>query len=198
MSRPRLTKGLVQVYTGNSKGKTTASLGISLRAVGHGFKVYIIQFMKGSSYYGELYSIQKLYPYMQIRQYGRSCPNETLIKNGEKLCTGCMKCFVQKGKATKDDLEMTALALAHAKEIITSDEYDIVVLDEILNSLDFDLLKMEDITNLLDLQPPLVEIIMTGRNAPQAIIDRADLVTEMHQIKHPYEQGIPARRGTEY
>lgn len=198
MSRQRLTQGLVEIYTGNSKGKTTAALGLALRAAGHGFKVYIIQFMKGTSYYGELYSIQKLSPYIQLRQYGRSCPVEALIKNGEKECNGCGQCFVQKGQPTAEDMEMAALGLQHANEIIQSDDYDIVILDEILNALDFDLIKLAEVNNLLDAKPPLVEIIMTGRNVPQQLVERADLVTEMNSIKHPFEKGIPARKGVEY
>lgn len=198
MNRPRLTRGLVEIYTGDSKGKTTASLGLALRAAGHGFKVYIIQFMKGTSYYGELYSVQRLFPSIQIRQYGRSCPYEALIKNGEKECTGCGQCFVQKGAAAIEDFEMAELAMKHASEIIKSDLYDVVILDEIINALDFGLLKLTEVTELLDSKPDLVEIIMTGRNAPQTLVERVDLVTEMKMIKHPFDKGIQARRGVEY
>lgn len=198
MDRPRLTKGLLEIYTGDSKGKTTAALGLSLRAAGHGFQTYIIQFMKGTSYYGELYSIPRLFPSIQIRQYGRSCPHEALIKNGEKECTGCGQCFVKKGAAAKEDIEMAELALYHAREVITSDHYDVVILDEILNALDFDLLKLPEVLELIELKPELVEIVMTGRNVPQQLVERADLVTEMKMVKHPFAKGIPARRGIEY
>lgn len=198
MNRDRLTQGLIQIYTGNSKGKTTASLGLALRAAGHGFKTYIIQFMKGSSYYGELYSIQKMQPYIQIRQYGRPCKQESLIKNGEKLCEGCGWCFVKKGNPTTEDKEMAQLALKHAEQMIKSDEYDIVILDEILNALDFGLIELADVYGLLDLKTPLTELVMTGRNAQQELIDRADLVTEMVSVKHPFDKGIQARRGIEY
>lgn len=198
MSRPRLTQGLIQVYTGNSKGKSTASFGLTLRAVGHGFKVYIIQFMKGASYYGELFGVQRLYPDVKIRQYGRACAYAAQIRQGEQQCTGCGSCFIGKGEATQEDIEIARLGLKHAEEIITSDEYDIVILDEINNALFFDLLTIDEVLPVLNKKPPLVELILTGRNAFPEIIEKADLVTEMVQIKHPYEKGIPSRRGIEY
>lgn len=198
MERPRLSQGLTQIYTGNSKGKTTAALGLALRAIGHGFKVYIIQFMKGTSYYGELYSLSRLYPDIIVRQYGRACPLQTLIKNGEKQCTGCGQCFVEKGKIKPEDREMASLALAHSREILFSDQYDIVILDEILNALYFELVTLEDVKHLIKGKPPLVELVLTGRYAPVELIEMADLVTEMKEIKHPFQKGIPARRGIEY
>ena len=198
MNRPRLERGLVEVYTGNSKGKTTCALGLALRAVGHGFKVYIIQFMKGSSYTGELYSSQRLYPNLQIVQFGRNCPYASMIKSGVKKCNGCGQCFA-KGKGQMEDQEIADLAYQHAKEIIMSDEYDIVILDEVNNALGYELVSIEQLTDLIENKPEQVELVFTGRYfPPQEIIDLADLVTEMKQIKHPYEKGISSRRGIEY
>ncbi|MDN5364659.1 MAG: cob(I)alamin adenosyltransferase [Eubacteriales bacterium] len=198
MERPRLSQGLTQIYTGNSKGKTTAALGLALRAIGHGFKVYIIQFMKGTSYYGELYSLARLYPDITVRHYGRACPIQTLIKNGEKQCTECGQCFVEKGKIKPEDREMASMALAHSREILFSDQYDIVILDEILNALYFELVTLEDVKHLIKGKPPLVELVLTGRYAPVELIEMADQVTEMKEIKHPFQKGILARRGIEY
>ncbi|MDD2420931.1 MAG: cob(I)yrinic acid a,c-diamide adenosyltransferase, partial [Heliobacteriaceae bacterium] len=138
MARTRLVKGLVQVYTGNCKGKTTAALGLALRAVGHGYKVFIVQFMKGVSYYGELFSLQRFYPDIQLARYGRSCPNDSLIRQGEMECTGCMTCFMRKGEATAQDKQVAALALQRARQVISSGEWDIVILDELTNAIYFE------------------------------------------------------------
>lgn len=198
MTRPRLERGLVEIYTGNSKGKTTCAMGLALRAVGHGFMVYVIQFMKGSSYTGELYSSQRLYPNLQIVQFGRNCPYASMIKSGFRKCIGCGECFA-KGKAQVQDKEIAELAYNHAKETLAREEYDIVILDEINNCLNYDLITPGQVLDLIEIKPKQVELVMTGRYfPPQEIIDAADLVTEMRQIKHPYEKGIPSRRGIEY
>jgi len=198
MRRPRLETGLVEVYAGNGKGKTTCAMGLALRAAGHGFLVYVIQFMKGSSYTGELYSSQRLYPNLQIVQFGRSCPYASLIKAGIAKCSGCGQCFA-KGKSRIEDSEIAALAYEHAREIILSDEYDIVILDEINNAIGYNLVTVEQVLDLIKNKPQKMELVLTGRYfPPQEIIDAADLVTEMKQIKHPYEKGINSRRGIEY
>jgi len=198
MGRQRLTQGLIQVYTGTSKGKSTAAFGLAMRAIGHGLKVYIIQFMKGSSYYGEIQTFHRLYPSIQLSQYGRTCVISSLIRQGEMACRGCGQCFIQKGQATDEDKMSGELALKKAEEIILSDEYDVVILDELSNALYFELLKLDHVLELLKKKPPLVEVVITGRNAPQEILDLADLVTEMREIKHPFNKGIPSRRGIEY
>ncbi|MCW2278319.1 cob(I)yrinic acid a,c-diamide adenosyltransferase [Heliophilum fasciatum] len=196
--RPQLTQGLVQVYTGNSKGKTTASLGLALRAIGHGFRVYIIQFMKGSTYYGELFSVQRLYPEIQIAQYGRNCQFDSMIRQGEMTCTGCGHCFVRKGEATEQDRAGAQFAMQRAREVMASGEFDLVILDELSNALYFELITLEEALDLIRSKPEKVELIITGRNAPQEIQDAAHLVTEMREIKHPYQIGVPSRRGIEY
>lgn len=198
MEKQRLEKGLIQVYTGNAKGKTTAALGLSLRAIGHGFKVYIVQFMKGSSYYGELFSLQRLYPDIQLAQYGRNCPHDPLIRQGDMKCIGCGQCFVRKGEATERDKDMAAKAMERSRQVLTSGDYDLVILDEMSNAIYFELVTVEQALELIDLKPEHVELVITGRNAPPEILERAHLVTEMREIKHPYQIGVSSRRGIEY
>lgn len=173
-----LERGLIQVYTGLGKGKTTAALGLALRAAGQGLKVYIIQFMKGWPDYGELVSVEKL-PNITLRQFGR--PE-----------------FVDKDSPDPEDVRQAHEALAHARQIITGGEHDIVVLDEINVALDFGLISLAEVLGLLDAKPEQVELVLTGRYAQAEVVKRADLVTEMLNIKHPYAEGVQGRRGIEY
>lgn len=175
----KLTQGLVQVYTGNGKGKTTAAFGLAVRAIGHGFHVYVIQFMKGKGDYGELEGLTRLQPECQLERFGG--PG-----------------WVHKGGAQAVDLEEARKGFLRAEEIVLSGEWDIVVLDEIINAVWFGLLPESDVLALLNKKPPHVELILTGRNASQPLIDKADLVTEMGQKKHPFEKGIKARQGIEF
>jgi len=176
---PKLDEGLVQIYTGPSKGKTTAALGLAVRAVGHGFHVYIIQFMKGRTDYGELAGIQRLAPECRLEHFG----------------TGQ---WVHKGTINEEDLVEAQKALIRAREIMLSGQWDILILDEIINAIWFGLIPEDSVLELLEERPSQVELILTGRNASQKLIDKAQLVTEMVQIKHPFEQGIGARKGIEY
>jgi cob(I)alamin adenosyltransferase len=173
-----LEKGLIQVYTGNGKGKTTAALGLALRAAGHGLKTCIVQFMKGRSYYGELGSVEKI-PDITLRQFGR--PD-----------------FVHKDRLDTEDIRQAEQALKHARQVMERGDYDLLVLDEINVALDFGLIGLEELLDLLENKPPQVELILTGRNAHPEIIRRAHLVTEMREIKHPYAKGIRGRKGIEY
>jgi cob(I)alamin adenosyltransferase len=170
--------GLVQVYTGDGKGKTTAALGLALRACGHGLSVYMIQFMKGDIEYGELKAAGWI-PNLTIVQFGR--PD-----------------FVNKANPEEVDIEFANRALEHAKDIISSGNHDIVILDELNVVLDFKLLDVKDVLTLIDSKPKNMELILTGRNAPAEILDRADLITNMENVKHPYEKGILARCGIEH
>lgn len=174
-----ISNGLVQIYTGNGKGKSTAAFGLAIRAVGHGFSVYIIQFMKGRDDYGELAGLKRLSPECHLEHYGG--PG-----------------WVHKGERLEENVKEAQKAFSRAQEIILSGEWDIVILDEIINSLWFELISEQDVLELLDKKPSNVELVLTGRNASQTLIDRADLVTEMVQIKHPFEQGIMSRQGIEF
>jgi cob(I)alamin adenosyltransferase len=171
-------KGLVHVYTGQGKGKTTAALGQAMRAAGQGWKVYIVQFMKGWPHYGELTTVSQL-PHVTIRQFGR--PD-----------------YVDRENPDPVDIRMAQEALDHSREIVTGGEYDLVILDEINVALEWKLIELEDVLALLQERPDHVELILTGRYARQEIIARADLVTEMKEIKHPYQNGLTSRRGIDY
>jgi cob(I)alamin adenosyltransferase len=170
-----LEKGYIQVYTGSGKGKTTAALGVSLRATCAGNKVFIGQFMKGQDY-SELKAIEYL-PCLTMEQFGDTH-------------------FVS-GKPSAEDKINAEKGFARMKEVLISGAYDVVVCDELITALFFKLVSIEDVLSLLDLKPDRAEVILTGRYAPQEIIDRADLVTEMCEIKHYYNEGVDARVGIE-
>lgn len=175
-----LSQGLVQVYTGNGKGKTTAAFGLAIRAVGHSFKVYIIQFMKGRDDCGELEGLKRLWPECQLEHFG----GQGWVRKGEQH--------------QEEHIHEARKGFLRAQEIILSGEWDIVILDEIVNALWFGLIPESEVLELLGKKPPHVELVLTGRNASQSLIERADLVTEMVLKKHPFEQGIIARLGIEY
>ncbi len=170
--------GLIQVYTGNGKGKTTASLGLALRAAGHGYKTIIIQFMKGKIDYGELKAQKLLEPYLKIVQAGG--PH-----------------FIKRGSPSEQDIKMAHEGLEEAKRAFTEGLYNIVILDELNVAIDFGLITLTRALELIKQKPPDVELIITGRYAKQEIIDIADLVTEMREIKHYYQKGVQARDGIE-
>ena len=175
---PRLEQGLVQVYTGNGKGKTSAAFGLALRAIGRGLKVYIVQFIKGGFDYGELYVVDRL-PNLKLKAFGR----------GE---------FVTEKPPGKEDVELAQEALALAEEVVKNGGYDIVILDEINVALNLKLVNLNEVLELIKNKPKHVELILTGRYAPKEIIEAADLVTEMKEVKHPFNKGYEARKGIEY
>lgn len=172
-----MIKGLIQVYTGDGKGKTTAALGLALRAAGRNMKVLIVQFMKKWDY-GELHSIKLI-------------PNITLETFGTKE-------FVYKGKAKKIDYEEAERAFSFGVKGMESGNYDIVIFDELNMALYYDLLDTREIVKKIKEKPQNVEIVITGRRAPREIIEIADLVTEMKEVKHPYQKGVEARIGIEF
>ncbi|MDV3103850.1 cob(I)yrinic acid a,c-diamide adenosyltransferase [Thermococcus waiotapuensis] len=168
--------GLVHIYTGNGKGKTTAALGLAVRMLGSGGKVFIIQFMKASLVYGE----QK-----KIAECGAVIESYGLPK------------FVH-GKPEKEDIEAAKRALERAKEIVSSGEWDLVILDEICVALGFGMIEAEEVKKLIENRARNTELVLTGRYCPEELFELADYVTEMREIKHPYQRGIMARRGVEF
>lgn len=179
-------KGLIIVYTGNGKGKTSAALGAAMRSLGHGWKVLMIQFFKGDwpVVYGELEMAQRLYPQFEVLQLGK----------------GFVKIMGDK-KPFEEHVEAAQAALTLTRERMLSGQYDLIILDEInyaLGYMDFKLIDLEGVLELLKEKPPHVHLILTGRNALPEIIERADLVTEMKEVKHPMKRGIPAQQGIDF
>jgi len=172
----KLSTGHIHVYTGDGKGKTCAALGLALRASGHGMQTYIGQFMKGT-HYGELEALKEN-PLIIIEQYG-----------GERC--------IRKEEVTREHIDQALAGLERAREAMLSGRYDIVVLDEVNVAIWFGLLTVEEVLAFLEQRPVNVELILTGRRAPVELIVRADLVTEMIEVKHYYQQGLPARNGIE-
>lgn len=172
-----MKKGYVQIYTGNGKGKTTAALGLMMRAVGNNFKIFFCQFLKGTEY-GEINTI-KYFPTIKYERYGRGV-------------------FIRKKElVTNEDKKLIKDGYKNLKKALFSGDYDIVIADEILVTLRFDLLSIDEIKFLISNKPENVELILTGRNAPNELIELANLVTEMKEIKHYYKEGVPARTGIE-
>jgi len=179
--KPQKTVGLIVVITGYGKGKTTTAMGIALRATGHNMRVCIIEFMKGDMYSGEIDGIKRLYPNVELHLmgkgfcglYGNPYPFEEHRENAQK-------------------------ALKLAKEKMMSGNYDIIILDEINNALHLGLLDLQQVIELIDMKPPLMHIVLTGRDAHPEIIKRAHTVTEMKEIKHAYREGIEPQRGIDF
>ena len=171
-------QGLVQVFTGNGKGKTTAAMGTILRALGHGLKVKAVFFLKGDYPYGEHNILSRL-PNIDIASFGS--PE-----------------FISPANIKPEDRERAKLALEAAREAALSGEYDLVVLDEVNVARALKLIELDEVIRLIDDKPPEVELILTGRQADSRLIERADLVTEMTEVKHPFNRGVLARKGIEY
>jgi len=212
-----MKRGLVHAYIGEGKGKTTAAVGLALRAVGQDVLVYMVQFMKGGKYTGELLATERfLNGRFTIRQFGRGCIREdkqlkiaefdkdqflkiepSYVRDDEP-CGTCRYCFVNDTKQHQfcDD------AYSHAKKILESGNYGLVILDELIYAVTFGMLPLEKALALIDAKPEHVELVVTGGawsgEVPKEILERADLVTEMRKVKHYYEKGVLARRGVEY
>ena len=173
-------RGLIIVNTGPGKGKTTAAMGTALRAVGNGMKVLMLQFLKGSWHYGELDAVQAFGDKFIMKQMGRG--------------------FVKVGGAETDpeDIRMVEEAWEEARQAINSGQWDLVILDEINYAISYGMLDPAKVAEALKQKPEQVHVILTGRNAHPTIIELADTVTEMKQVKHAYEKGVMAQRGIEY
>lgn len=191
-----MENGLIQVYTGAGKGKTTAALGLMLRAVGHGFLGEIIQFQKGSAYMGELFSLERLHSQLKVTQFGYGCKRSGLIRSGFFHCEGCGECF----RLNRDpELSWASQGLEYAGEVLAQGKRDLVVLDEISYVVNRGMVEVEEVLEILRNKAPHTEVVLTGRNMPQSIIEAASLVTEFAPIKHPMAgAGIQSRRGIEY
>ena len=177
---PEARRGLIIVNTGPGKGKTTAAMGTALRAVGNGMKVLMLQFLKGSWHYGELDAVKAFGENFVMKQLGRG--------------------FVKVGGAETDpeDIRMVETAWQEGRAEILSGRWDVVVLDEINYAISYGMLDPEKVAETLKQKPEMVHVILTGRNAHPKIVEVADTVTEMRQVKHAYEAGILAQRGIEY
>jgi len=171
-------KGMIHIYTGNGKGKTTAALGLACRASGQKKKILMVQFMKGKVNYGELRSAKKL-PGFTIKQFGRPS-------------------FVDKNNPHPADIKGAQQAMTFAKKTFLSGKYDIIILDELNVALDFNLVSLKDVLDLIAAKPEKLELVITGRYAHPKIIKLADLASEVKEVKHYYKQGVPARKGIEF
>lgn len=168
----------MQVFTGDGKGKTSAAVGTVVRAVGHGLRVYVVFFMKGDYPYGEYETLFKL-PGVTVSQFGQ-------------------REFVDPNNVRPEERQQAEEALSAAREAMLSGKYDLVVLDEVNVAVGWKLIDTGEVIKFIKDKPKHVELILTGRYADAKIIEMADLVTEMKKIKHPYDKGIPARKGIEY
>ncbi|MFA4885037.1 MAG: cob(I)yrinic acid a,c-diamide adenosyltransferase [Desulfotomaculaceae bacterium] len=172
-------KGLVHVYTGNGKGKTTAALGLALRAIGHGHNVFMLQFMKGSKNYGEIIAAEKYLPDLTIVQSG-------------------LETFVSKENPAQVDINLAVEGLKIAKKVIEENKYHMLILDEVNVALDFNLIPLSDVVELIKNKPAEMELVLTGRYAPKEILELGDVVSDVTLVNHPYYHGVEAREGIEF
>lgn len=173
--------GLVIVYTGGGKGKTTAALGMALRAVGHGRRVCMIQFIKGSWHYGEMDSSKRLEPEFEMTAVGRGFVG-----------------IIDDKSPREEHVKIAEEAVRISRERVLSGRYDLVILDEISYAVNLDLVDVKDVMGIISSKPEDLDLVLTGNHARPEIIDMADLVTEMREIKHPYKDGVKARRGIDF
>jgi cob(I)alamin adenosyltransferase len=178
VEKNKLTEGYIQVYTGKGKGKTTAAIGQAVRAAGFGLKTYIVQFMK-EFHYNELNSLKHLKEWITIEQFG-----------GDEF-------VYKKEPPAKNEMDKAQRGLAVAKAKMLSGKYDIIILDEVCVSIYFGLFSDEEILTFIKQKPENVELILTGRFCPDKLLDKADLVTEMNEVKHYYQEGVKSRKGIE-
>ncbi len=176
-----MESGLVIVYTGKGKGKTTAALGMALRAIGHNYKICMIQFIKGSWHYGEMSSSKRLEPEFELTAVGKGFVGILDDKTPKEIHQ----------KIAKEAIEI-------AKEKILSEKYNIIILDEINYAVNLGLVELEDVLDLIKNKPQGITLVLTGNHVKQEIVDAADLVTEMKEIKHPFQLGIRAKKGIDF
>ncbi|MFC1833589.1 cob(I)yrinic acid a,c-diamide adenosyltransferase [Thermodesulfobacteriota bacterium] len=172
-------EGKIQVFTGEGKGKTTAALGLAWRAIGRGLRVFMVQFLKAPETSGEHFAAKAFGDRMTIKPMGR-------------------KGFIRRRGCEPLDALMAEIALEEARFALTGKEYDVIILDEVNVAVHLGLVEVEDLLELMSSRPDKVELVLTGRYAHPDVVERADSVLEMRKIKHPFDQGVPARRGIEY
>jgi cob(I)alamin adenosyltransferase len=175
--------GYIQIYTGDGKGKTTASLGLTMRALGRGWKVLIVMFAKGGNLYGELFSFQELSP---------------KLANQLKILQAGLDRIVYKNNITEEDKKAVSFGWESAKQAALSGEFDLIILDEANIAIELELISLESMKAFLKNKPPSLEIVITGRHAHSEIIDLAHLVSEINPVKHYWDIGVTARKGIEY
>jgi cob(I)alamin adenosyltransferase len=185
--------GLTHIYTGDGKGKTTAALGLAVRALEHGFSVCVIQFMKGGRHIGEL-KLAEQFPRFTIKQFGKECPYSEKMKIGAAQCGNCRGCFF----TPNESKEKAEEAFREAYTAATSGMYDMLILDEINVVLDKKLLPLDDAIKLVRDKKESTELVLTGRNAPKQLYKYADYVSEISEVKHPMNRGVVGRLGVEY
>ena len=178
VSSESFEKGLIQIFTGDGKGKTSAALGVVLRALGSGLRVCVVVFMKGDYPYSEWKALSKL-PNIEVARFG-------------------FRTFTDPANVKPEEIEQAKQALAAAREAMLSGSYDLVVLDEVNIATAWKLVELDEVVRLLQDKPPNVELILTGRHADSKIVKMADLVTECLKIKHPFDKGIQARKGIDF
>ena len=177
----KLKKGYVQIYTGNGKGKTTAAVGLAVRAAGNGYNVFMVQFLKGSKT-GEIESAKKMAPFFNIFRFEKKRGFFWTLNTEEKI-------------ELKEDVQK---AYEFCMETLKEEKCDILIMDEVMGALSNDLISEQQLIELIDNKPDNIELILTGRNAPKSIINKANLVTEMKDIKHYFNEGVPSREGIEF
>jgi cob(I)alamin adenosyltransferase len=185
-----LTKGLVQVYTGPGKGKTTAAVGLAVRAAGHGLRTCLIQFLKRGWESGEWAALAKLAPEIDMHVFGAAQWGDHTAASPDTPWWAL--------PPSDEDRQQAQQAFDLARRMVASGEWDLVVLDEVFAAVRHGLVSAQDVVNLIAEKPAQVELVLTGRDAPPEVLAAADLVTEMKAVKHPFEQGVQARRGIEY
>jgi cob(I)alamin adenosyltransferase len=178
MVKNNTTKGLTLLFTGNGKGKTTAALGMALRGLGHGHRVCIIQFIKGSWHYGELDAAKRFQDLLDVYVMGRG--------------------FTWKSDDLEKDTALAREGWEHARRVLAGGEYQTVILDELTYLISYEMIKEQEVIEAIKGRPPQTHLVITGRNASRALQDACDLVTEMREIKHPYRQGVKAQKGIEF
>lgn len=176
-----MDEGLVIVYTGKGKGKTTAALGMALRAIGHDHTICMIQFIKGSWHYGEMSSSKRLEPEFELTAIGKGFVGILDDKTPKEVHQ----------KIAREAIEI-------ARQKILSEKYNIIILDEINYAINLELVGVDDVLGLIKIRPQKVTLVLTGNHAKQQIVDAADLVTEMREIKHPFQKGIRAKKGIDF